>query len=73
MNKQFILSSTYFIFLTVQIITITFLEGEIIAHDKPKYLSADPECLTLYGQMLHVWSRRRTATAQFLIWETKTE
>jgi len=31
MNKQFILSLTYFVFLTVQIITITFLEGLALA------------------------------------------
>jgi hypothetical protein len=34
-----------FYILTVQIITITFLESDIKEHDKPQYLSVDPKCL----------------------------
>ena len=55
-NKQFILSQSYSTFLTVQIITITFIESELFEHGD----TADTEFLTLWFWMVYIWTTQNS-------------
>jgi len=59
-SKQFILLQTSYTILTVQIITIIFIESKRFEHVKSRSLPADSEFLTLWCWMVYFWTTQNS-------------